>query len=264
MYIDIHTHAFHPKIAHKVVAQLEDYYDIPIVGNGLAEDLLARLGRGPVSQAVVLCAATAPAQIVPANKFARELEAAHPDRFIAFGAIHPHASDWEDHLTAMKKAGVRGIKLHPELQNFFMDDPALYPMLEAIGEDMLVMCHIGYDLPPEQNHSCPYKLQALRRRFPKVRFIAAHLGGHRHWEHAFKTYIGEPVYIDTSSSIPFMDPNLREAIFKRHPREFILFGSDYPLFDPAACMRELDETLRWSDEAFDDLMLNSARALGLL
>ena len=45
MYIDIHTHAFHPKIAHKVVAQLEDHYNIKPVGNGLAEDLKERLTR---------------------------------------------------------------------------------------------------------------------------------------------------------------------------------------------------------------------------
>ena len=34
MFIDVHTHAFHPKIADKVVHQLENHYRIPPVGNG--------------------------------------------------------------------------------------------------------------------------------------------------------------------------------------------------------------------------------------
>ena len=264
MHIDIHTHAFHPKIAHKVVAQLEDHYRIKPVGTGLAQDLADRLKRAGLDRGVVLCAATAPAQVVPANAFARSLEAEYPDTFIAFGAIHPACTDWEDHIAAMKKAGVRGLKLHPEFQNFFLDDPALAPILAAVGEDMLVMCHVGDSLPPEQNPSCPYKLQALRRRFPKVRFIAAHMGGFLHWEHALKTYIGEPVYIDTSSALTLMDPNLRDEIFKRHPREFILFGSDYPLFDPSEALYDLERSITLSDEALDDLLLNSARALGLV
>ena len=263
MYIDIHTHAFHPKIAHKVVAQLEDHYNIKPVGTGLAEDLKERLNRAGFDRAVVLCAATTPAQVVPANAFARDLQTQYPDTFIAFGAIHPYCQDWEDHIAAMKKAGVRGLKFHPEFQNFFLDDPALEPILEAVGEDMLVMCHVGDSLPPEENPSCPYKLQALRRRFPKVRFIAAHMGGYLHWEHALKTYIGEPVYIDTSSALPLMNPALCAEIFRRHPREFILFGSDYPLFDPSEALYDVDHAFKLSDEAMDDLLLNSARALGL-
>ncbi len=263
MYVDIHTHAFHPKIAHKVIDQLRDHYHIQPQGNGLAEDLAARLAHGPLDMAVVLCAATTPAQVIPANKFARDIQAEYPERFISFGAIHPGCPDWEDQLLDMKKAGVLGIKLHPDFQNFFLDDPALLPLLDFIGEDMLVMCHVGDTLPPAQNPSCPYKLEALRQRFPKVRFIAAHLGGYLHWEHALKAYIGKPIYIDTSSALPFLDPALRDEIFRRHPREFILFGSDYPLFDPATEYDLLQKDLNWSDEAFDELMLNSARALGL-
>jgi hypothetical protein len=263
MYIDIHTHAFHPKIAHKVVAQLEDHYQIKPAGTGLAEDLKARLERAGLDMAVILCAATAPAQVIPANTFARDLQARYPDKFISFGSIHPDCPNWEEHITAMKKAGVRGLKFHPEFQNFWLDDPALLPILEAVGEDLLIMCHIGDQLPPKENPSCPYKLQALRRKFPKARFIAAHMGGYLHWEHALQTYIGEPVYIDTSSALPLMDPALRDEIFRRHPREFILFGSDYPLFDPGEALYDLERGFKLSDEELDDLLLNSARALGL-
>lgn len=263
MYIDIHTHAFHPKIAEKVLAHLNAHYGIIPQGTGLAEDLISRLENGPISKAVVLCAATAPAQVTPANNFARSLQEKYPERLISFGAFHPHSPDWEDHLAFFKKNNVPGIKLHPDFQNFFLDDPALFPILEHIGQDMLVMCHVGDTAPPPLNPSCPYKLDALRRRFPKVRFIAAHMGGYLHWVHALKTFIGEPVYIDTSSSLSFMNPALRNEIFKRHPREFILFGSDYPLFDPTVEFKLLPKHLKLKDSELDSLMQNSAKALGM-
>ncbi|MFA7166128.1 MAG: amidohydrolase, partial [Desulfoplanes sp.] len=53
MHIDIHTHAFHPKIAHKVLEQLQNHYAIAPVGTGTVEDLLPRLKKAGIDRAVV-------------------------------------------------------------------------------------------------------------------------------------------------------------------------------------------------------------------
>ena len=42
MYIDIHTHAFHPKIAHKAVDHLNDFYSVNCAGDGTIAHLLER------------------------------------------------------------------------------------------------------------------------------------------------------------------------------------------------------------------------------
>ena len=42
MYIDIHTHAFHPKIAHKAVDHLNSFYSITCSGDGTIANLLER------------------------------------------------------------------------------------------------------------------------------------------------------------------------------------------------------------------------------
>ena len=68
--VDVHTHAFHPKIAAKVLRQLEAHYRIPPVGTGLWEDLQPRLARCHISRAFVHSAATAPEQVIPANRWA--------------------------------------------------------------------------------------------------------------------------------------------------------------------------------------------------
>ena len=70
MFIDIHTHAYHPKIADKVLAQLEGHYGIKPVGTGQIDDLIARAKSAGLDRVVVHNAATSAAQVVPANNWA--------------------------------------------------------------------------------------------------------------------------------------------------------------------------------------------------
>jgi predicted TIM-barrel fold metal-dependent hydrolase len=55
------------------------------------------------------------------------------------------------------------------------------------------------------------------------------------------------VYIDTSSTLAFVDDATLRAIYDRHPKERILFGSDYPLFDPGEEKKALQARLGLSD-----------------
>jgi predicted TIM-barrel fold metal-dependent hydrolase len=262
MFIDVHTHAFHPKIAEKVLQQLGQHYGIQGVGSGLIEDLLARARKAGIDRVVVHSAATAAAQVIPANNFALALKEAHPS-VIPFGTIHPDYEDWACQLDRLKKSGIRGLKLHPEFQSFRLDDPRLHPIIEEAQDHFMFMLHIGDVLPPEQNPSCPYKLAALMDLFPRARFIAAHMGGYRHWKYALESTIGRDVYIDTSSSLEFIDDATLAAIWKKHPRERILFGSDYPLYDPADEMARLRKRLKLSDAELEQILRNSAIALGI-
>lgn len=243
---DIHTHAYHPKIAHKVIAQLNDHYGIPPVGNGLIEDLLARATVGGIDRVVVHSAATSPAQVIPANNWAMALERENP-RVRAFGTLHPDYPDIAAELDRLERAGIRGIKLHADFQGFRLDDPRLWPIFEMISGRFAVMLHVGDVLPPEQNNSCPMKVAAIHRDFPELVIIAAHMGGYRHWQWALTHLIGQDVYIDTSSTLAFLDDATLREIYDRHPKERILFGSDYPLFDPGQEKLILQSRLRLSD-----------------
>ncbi|WP_029893812.1 amidohydrolase family protein [Desulfohalovibrio reitneri] len=240
MLLDVHTHAFHPKIAHKVLAQLNGHYGIEPMGDGTPDDLLTRLRAAGLDGAVVHTAATDPSQVIPANAWSRELSAAHPE-LICFGAMHPDFPDPATEFDRLAEAGVRGLKFHADFQGFRLDDPRLYRLLELAGDRFVVMFHVGDTLPPGENPSCPYTMRDLVRAFPDTPMIAAHLGGYLHWPHAAEVLAGERVYLDTSSSLDFIEDAVLRDIFRRHPRERILFGSDYPLFDPA---READKLCR--------------------
>ena len=71
------------------------------------------------------------------------------------------------------------------------------------------------------------------------------------------------VYIDTSAYKPSRYPPELVAYLKTHGRRKVLFGSNYPMIQPADCLRELD--LLGLDEETRRLFLseNAARVFGL-
>lgn len=265
MYIDIHTHAFHPKIAHKAVDHLNDFYSVNCAGDGTIAHLLERERKAEMEKCVVLCAATAPAQVIPANNYAITLQNEHEDRVIAFGTVHPGYEDWESELKRIKAAGIRGIKLHPDFQSFWLDDPRLLPIFEAAQKDFVFEIHIGDKTTPAQNPSCPYKLAAILRQFPGMRVIAAHFGGYRMWAHALDALAGnrfENLWFDTSSTTPFATPLLAKKLLGAFPRERILFGTDWPLYDPVEERQRLQRLASLTDAEMETIMSNATSLLG--
>lgn len=260
MFIDVHTHVFHPKIADKVLAQLEDHYSISPVGTGLADDLLIRLDNAGLDKAVVLTAATAPAQVIPANNCAIQIKKDYK-RLIPFGTIHPEYESMETELDRLEKHGIKGLKFHPDFQGFRMDAPALYDVMEMIEDRFVCLFHVGDTLPPDQNPSCPAKLSALRKAFPKPTIIAAHMGGYRHWTESIEHLASSDVYVDTSSVTDFVDDTLLTKLFNTFGAERILFGSDYPLFDPAIEIEQLKKRLSLSETDLDTLLSNADHLL---
>lgn len=282
MFIDIHTHVFHPKIAEKAVHHLRAHYHLEPAGLGNSDDLLARM-RGPhpdgrgiavrLDKAVALCAATSASQVIPANNFALELLRSCPD-VIPFASMHPdfmfpdinertQRYDWEKELKRLHGAGIKGLKLHPDFQGFFLDDPRVLPLIESAQDDFIFMCHIGDALPPDKNPSCPGKLAKLLDNFPKARFIAAHFGGFKQWDFALEKLVGRKVFLDTSSALFAIEDKVLREILRRHPRELLLFGSDYPLFDPQEEFRLLQRRIKPSAAETEALLTNAAHLLGI-
>ena len=264
MYIDIHTHAFHPKIAHKAVDHLNSFYSITCSGDGTIANLLEREQEAGLEKCVVLCAATAPAQVIPANNYAISLQREHPEQVIAFGTVHPAYENWEKELARIKAAGIRGIKLHPDFQSFWLDDPRLLPIFEAAQKDFVFEIHIGDKTTPDKNPSCPYKLASIMRQFPDIRVIAAHFGGYRMWSHALEVFSGstfENLWFDTSSTTPFATPELAHRLLNTFPRERILFGTDWPLYDPVEELQRLQTLGGLSDSEMEVIMSNASALL---
>ncbi len=257
MYVDVHTHAYHPKIAHKVLDMLRGHYGIQPKGDGTLDDLLVRTKAAGLDKVLVHTAATTPTQVVPANNWAIELTQSH-EQVQGFGSLHPGFPNNAAEIERLRQNGVHGLKFHPEFQGFFLNDPGFYRLMELVPDDFTLMIHVGDKLPPDENPSCPYKFRDLRRAFPGPTLVAPHFGGYLHWEHVVEALCGEDIYIDISSSLPFMDPAQAKAILGAHPEDRILFGTDYPLFDPLEEIERMGRDLGLSGAKVERILANGA------
>lgn len=257
---DVHTHVFHAKISAKVVRQLETHYHIPPVGTGEYSDLLPRLRKAGIDRVCIHSAATAAAQVIPANRWALTLQ--KTPGVIPFGTLHPDYKNMEEELAFLYDHGIRGIKLHPDFQGFRLDAEELLPLFALMEGNFTIMVHIGDLLPPALNPSCPFKIAAIKKRFPRLQIIAAHLGGYRHWQYVLEAMHDLEIYLDTSSCLFSIPEKLLAMIYQSTPKHRFLFGSDYPLFDAAEEMQRLQYRLHLSDQELEK-MLTNANNLGL-
>ena len=257
MLTDFHTHVFHPAVAKKALARMAAVGLNP-VGSGILEDLASRSAEAGVERVVCLTAALTGDQVRPANNFMLELdkkEKSLPNapEVTAFGTIHPDFDRWEDELARLEAAGIKGLKLHPNFQNLAFDDPRLFPVMEAIGSRFILLCHVGCEKPLEESPASPYKLAKLISMFPGARVIAAHLGGYADGKVALDALVGKDIWLDTSNTCRMGDDFVK-AIIGKHPFERLLFGTDYPLFDPVLEIPRQQKRFGFSDSRMHELM----------
>jgi len=267
MLIDCHTHAFSEKIAAKAVEQLIQYYRIPTPYNGTLPELQRLAQEANLDAMILLVAATRPNQVKPAHDWILSLTAEQlhgRPRIYPFGTYHIDDPNWRQELDRLRAAGLKGIKLHPEFQGIDLADRRLDPFLEEIAGEFILMVHIGDPVVNESNLSTPRKVAALLDRFPKLTVIAAHLGGYCLWEDAISELAGRRIYLDTSSALAYIPPEVLRRLVDRHGTEHILYGSDYPLCSPRQALAWLDK-MHWLSPLQHEAIAgkNCAALLGL-
>lgn len=228
MVIDFHTHAFPEKISgHALDVLIKNSGNVEPHTNGTASGIIEYLDKNKVDKAVVLNIATNPRQQHNVNDFAASING---ERLIAFGSVHPDAPDAIDELYRIKELGLKGIKFHPEYQDFYSDDDkmtGIYETAEKLG--LIVSFHTGIDIGyPEPVHNTPARMAQAISAFPSGRVVAAHMGGWEMWEETEKHLVGKNLYFDTAfcySRIPF---SIASRIVKNHGADKILLGSDMP------------------------------------
>jgi predicted TIM-barrel fold metal-dependent hydrolase len=275
MLIDCHTHAFADKIADKALSYLIDYYGIPTDNGARYCDLMNAAQEASLTALVLLAAATKPEQVQPLNdwilntlpalKNKAEVKSNSLPQIIPFGAYHPGDVNWQSEISRLRNANIKGIKLHPEFQKIDLADTALNDLFAEVENDFVIMIHVGDNKKSEQNFSTPAKVAAIHSAFPKLRIIAAHMGGYRFWDEAYEVLAGKDIYIDTSSAISYMDHSMIRKIISRHGTEHILFGSDFPLRTPKEEYEVLD-SLHWLSSSDKEKIagINCAKLLGII
>jgi len=194
-------------------------------------------------------------------------------QFVGFGCVDPLRPDALERLRAFPALGLRGLKLHPTLQDFDPADPALAPFFATAAElGLVIVTHAGTSAlgagePGGQglriDLARPLLLDPVAARHPDLQIVLAHVGWPWHLEALAMALHKANVWLDISGwryrYLP--DEVLREARTRLRGR--FLFGTDFPMFDPARQLEEVDELGLGDDVTERLLRANAAELLGL-
>ena len=97
-------------------------------------------------------------------------------RFMAVCAVQPASVDALAETRRALNAGALGIKVNPAWQGYCLDDPRLDELAEVVLQHKaFLMLHV--DQPYKHSPASPASLFNLAVRQPKLKILAAHLGG---------------------------------------------------------------------------------------
>ena len=261
MIIDFHVHAFPDALAAKALPLLskcsggvKPNYDATISG------LESYLAKNNVDYAVVLNIATNPHQEKKVNDFAISL--LEKKNIIPFGSVHPDSPNALSELERLAIAGIRGIKLHPDYQHFFLDDEKMFPIYKKIAElGFITVFHAGVDIGyPKPVHCTPERLLRVLDLFDDAPVVAAHFGGWLLWDSVLEDLCGTKVYLDTAFSSGKMPPDYAKELIKAHGADKVLLGSDMPWSDTLDEVRFV-QSLDLSAEDEEKILSNNAKRL---
>ncbi|RIQ17869.1 amidohydrolase family protein [Jiangella rhizosphaerae] len=192
-----------------------------------AADFLAFMDAAGIERAVVLSHDGLFNPSPRANDELAAFVAADPDRLIGFGTVSPRHEDAAlEAARMMDELGLRGMKLHPWLQGFSLQERTLDPICEVLVErGGTLLCHDG--TPP---YSTPAQIAALARRHPRLPVVLGHGGLHDCWREALEACRQTPnLYLCICGTPPYA----ARHIVEHGPADRILFGTDAGLSDQA-------------------------------
>jgi len=237
--IDAHCHIYPEKIAARACAGTDHFYGTTAACNGTTAGLLEAASDGRIDRFLVHSVATTPAQVRSINDFIAGEVKKNPQRFFGFGTLHPESEDIRGDFEHLLEIGLQGVKIHPDIQAFKLDDYRclkMYELCEKAGVPILI--HTGdyrYDF------SNPNRMRPILDIYTNLTVIGAHMGGWSVWEEAYEKLSACPnFYVDCSSTFPFWEVEKARDLMLRWGSDRILFGSDYPMWNPK---NELDTFL---------------------
>lgn len=229
--IDAHCHIYPDKIASKAVAGTDAFYDTVARCLGTVDDLIAVNARAGIDHTIVQSVATTPRQVRSINEFIAESVRRSQGKLTGLGTLHPDSDDLRADVEHLVSLGLIGIKLHPDIQQFKIDDYRCLKIYELCEEFHLpILMHTG---DSRYDYSNPNRLIPVLEIYTDLTLIGAHFGGWSIWEKASRLLCDIPnLYVDCSSSLPWIDDKTAVEIIRRFGADRVMFGTDYPMWSP--------------------------------
>jgi predicted TIM-barrel fold metal-dependent hydrolase len=271
--LDVHVHLEHAGEMTAADAQAEKYF-----GAGASRDwnVLADYYRSRQIGCVVFTVderLTGRPQV--SNDAVIDFASKNADIALAFASIDPHRGSEAvaEARRLVAGGGIRGLKLHPPIQQFTPNDRMAYPLYEVFAEARLpVLFHTGHSgigtgMPGgggiRLKYGNPMPIDDVAVDFPDMPIILAHPSFP--WQdEAISICLHKPqVYIDLSGWSPkYFSPTLVQyanTLLKTK----VLFGSDYPLLTPDRWLSDFEKIAIRDEVRPLILKENAVRLFGL-
>ena len=269
MKVDVHTHIWPDHIAGAALEAMTRTVGMDTLAPNTIDGIKAHMAESGVDKSIVLGIVESAGQVRRANDWLISIQ---DEQLVPFGAMHPDLEDKAAEISRLRENGIKGIKLHPMINEFYPDDPKMFPVYEEMGESMVLEIHCGR-LPhageqPEKQpgkqqpvFAAPERIMNVVRLFPKLRVIALHLGGFYMLDEAERELIGrENVLIDTTwpPSLRELTPQTLTSIINKHGAHKVCFGTDFPLCSQGS-EAEYIQSLPLSDSVKEGILGENAR-----
>lgn len=260
--VDAHCHIYPEKIAARAICGTDTFYGLHSLKNGIVGDMIKEGSEQGIDRFVVQSVASTPRQVKSINEFIAREEAEYKGILTGLGTLHPDSEDIEGDFEHLCELNLHGVKLHPDIQSFRIDDKKcmkIYELCQSHG--LPILMHTGdyrYD------NSNPERLLPVLKAFPSLTVVGAHLGGWSVWDEAAKKLSGfENLYVDTSSSFGFLTNEKMKELILAYGVDKVLFATDYPMWDAADELKRL-LSLGFTDTEYEKLLgKNAAKVFGI-
>ena len=186
------------------------------------------------------------------NEEIAEVAAENSDVLIPFASVDPHRPNAPEEVERLvRDHHVRGFKFHPNIQAFFPDDRAFYPVYEAIqAAGVPALFHTGHSgigtgLPGgggiRLKYSNPIHVDDVAVDFPELKIVLAHPSFPWQDEAISVALHKRQVYIDLSGWSPKYFPPQLVRYANTRLRERVLFGSDFPMITPDRWLADFEQ-----------------------
>ena len=258
--IDIHVHFWPDSLAPKAIKTLSEHADLEPTTDGTLSSTEKLLRSYGVTHACLMNIATKPSQVETLTDSAARLNTGF---WTSFASIHPGYENWRDEMHRISELGIKGIKLHPDYQEFYIDDDEMVKRYELADElGLIVLFHAGLDIGlPDIIHGTPRRFANIAQVFKKKRVIMAHMGGFDMLEEAIEFLPGTGCLVDASFSTERMTKQEFDRLLAAFGADRILYGTDTPW---GSSQGTIDRINNWVDNAADREKIFHGNAASLL
>lgn len=218
MIIDAHVH-IHPD-----AKGFGEKYDASV------ESLITSINNSGVDKAIIL-----PIYPQIPNKFIADACKKYPDKLIGFASVNPLQGVKAIEILEkdVKRYNLKGLKLHPRIQNFSLGNPGLIPVFQKCAElkiPVVIDTFPGMDL--SSNDSIPLLIGRIASSVPGVNIVLAHAGAYKILDTLFIAKSHRNIYLDISYTLFYFQGSSiekdMEFVIKKIGPNRCIYGSDHP------------------------------------